>query len=300
VNAPESVRFALTIHYDGAPFHGWQLQPDAPTVQGELERVVAHMTGGTRIPVTGSGRTDRGVHATGQVAALELPPRWTSRELRKGLNALLPRAIWIQEARRVPSSFHPRFDARRRTYGYQVGTTPLARSPFLQPYCWSSDHLPPREDLLHAAAALLPGDRSWKPFAQAGQEERGYRCQVLQAAWSPWHGGGGERLGWHFQITANRYLHHMVRYLVGTMMAVARGHRPLEELEALLEDPSTSLVTSPPAPPQGLFLSRVEYDDGALGRDPDQDPEPRSSPGAPPALPPTAPPSTPSWHEAAP
>lgn len=309
MNGPESVRFALTIHYDGAPFHGWQLQPNAPTVQGELERVLARIAGGHRIPVTGSGRTDRGVHATGQVAALELPPQWTARDLRKALNALLPRSIWVEEVRRVPSSFHPRFDARRRTYGYQVGTAFPVRSPFLHPFCWASEDRPPREELLHAAAALLPGERSWRAFARAGQEQRGDRCHVIHAAWTPWRSGDTEPLGWRFQITANRYLHHMVRYLVGTMMAVARGDRPMDDLVVLLDSPESPIVTSPPAPPQGLFLTRVEYEAGALGRHPDRDPghdpghdsghDSGAGSGPSPALPtsPTYPSSIPLRHE---
>lgn len=299
MNGPESVRFALTIHYDGGPFHGWQLQPNTPTVQGELERVLARITAGRRILVTGSGRTDRGVHATGQVASLELPPHWTALDLRKALNALLPPSIWVEKVCRVPSSFHPRFDARRRTYGYQVGTAFPVRSPFLSPFCWPSDDRPPRAELLHAAAALLPGDRSWRAFARAGQEERGDRCHVIEAGWTPWRSGGGEMLGWRFQITANRYLHHMVRYLVGTMMAVARGDRPMDDMAVLLDGPGSSLVTSPPAPPQGLFLTRVEYEDGAWGQHPDRDPGPGSEPSRVSSILPTIPSSISPRHETA-
>jgi tRNA pseudouridine38-40 synthase len=274
VNAPEFVRFALILHYHGAPFHGWQLQLNAPTVQGELERVLARLNAGVRVPVTGSGRTDRGVHATGQVVTAVLPARWTAVELRKSLNALLPRSIWVEEVRRVPDDFHPRFGARRRSYAYQVGTVPLSASPFLRAFCWPVLERPPHGELLLAAAALVPGDRSWKAFARAGQESRGDRSQVFAAEWTPWLGGDGMLLGWRFHITATRYLHHMVRYLVGTMMAVARGDRPLAEFEALLNVPGTPLVTSPPAPPEGLFLSRVEYEEGAFGTDPDRDPVP--------------------------
>jgi tRNA pseudouridine38-40 synthase len=284
VNVPDAACFALLVHYDGAPFHGWQLQPDAPTVQGELERVLARITGGTRIPVTGSGRTDRGVHATGQVASVTLPDpagRWNAPALRRSLNALLPDTIWIEEVRRVPPSFHPRFDARRRSYRYRVGTSPQARSPLHARGCWPTDPVPPDAALLHAAAALLPGDRSFRAFARAGQEERGDRCHLMAAAWHPWkEDAEGEILGWTFHVTANRYLHHMVRYLVGTMVAVARGERPLAELEALLDDPDSGLVTSPPAPAQGLFLTRVEYETHAWGTSPDRDPPPPPTPDA--------------------
>ncbi|CAN5728818.1 tRNA pseudouridine(38-40) synthase TruA [soil metagenome] len=276
MNAPEFVRFSLILHYHGAPFHGWQLQLNAPTVQGELERVLARLNAGVRVPVTGSGRTDRGVHATGQVVTAVLPARWTAAELRRSLNALLPRSMWVEEVRRVPDAFHPRFGARRRSYAYQVGTVPLSASPFLRAFCWPVLERLPDGEGLAAAAALVPGDRSWKAFARAGQEARGDRSQVFAASWTPWLDGDGTPLGWRFHITATRYLHHMVRYLVGTMMAVARGDRPLAEFDALLNVPGTPLVTSPPAPPEGLFLSRVEYEEGAFGTDPDRDPVPAS------------------------
>jgi tRNA pseudouridine38-40 synthase len=264
VNAPEFVRFALILHYHGAPFHGWQLQLNAPTVQGELERVLARLNAGVRVPVTGSGRTDRGVHATGQVVTAVLPARWTAAELRKSLNALLPRSIWVEEVRRVPDAFHPRFGARRRSYAYQVGTVPLCASPFLRAFCWPVPDRAPDGERLAAAAALVPGDRSWKAFARAGQESRGDRSEVFEAAWTPWLGGDGTPIGWRFHITATRYLHHMVRYLVGTMVDIARGRRPMDDLPALLQG-AGHLTTSPPAPPRGLFLSRVEYAAEAVG-----------------------------------
>ncbi len=275
MDAPETSRFALLLHYDGAPFHGWQLQPDAPTVQGAIEGVLARINGGAAVRVTGSGRTDRGVHATGQVASVDLPAQWTAARLRRSLNALLPEAIWVEEVRRVPDAFHPRFDARRRSYRYQVGTAPMARSPHLRRVCWPTDPAPPDPVRLAEAAALLPGDRSFRAFARAGQEERGDRCLLHEAAWVPWCGGDGAPLGWSFLVTANRYLHHMVRYLAGTMVEIGRGARPLADLAALLDDPETPLVTSPPAPAEGLFLTRVEYEEDSLGTDPDRDPEPR-------------------------
>jgi tRNA pseudouridine38-40 synthase len=101
------------------------------------------------------------------------------------------------------------------------------------------------------------GEHSFQRFAKAGQEERGYRCIVSTARWVQWDG-----VGVAFEITGNRFLHHMVRYLVGTMVEVALGRRPLEEMELLLADPDTPLVTSKPAPPQGLFLTRVHYGKG--------------------------------------
>jgi len=303
-------RFALILHYDGGPFHGWQLQQRGqPTVQGALEGVLERLTG-VRRPVVGSGRTDRGVHAAGQVATVKLPPRWEAPELRRALNALLPRSIWVEEVRQVPEAFHPRYHAIRRSYVYQVGLQRRVRSPFLRGACWPLDGERLDPELLAQAAALIPGDRSFRNFAKAGQPERGERCRVDAAGWSPWIGstmgeldggsipssgsrhpdeaqGAGqaapylEAMGVRFTISANRYLHHMVRYLVGTMIEVARGGRPLEEMAELLMNPETSLVTSPPAPPEGLFLARVEYPSASWNGGPelpqDRDPPPPPS-----------------------
>lgn len=266
---PSLARFCLVIHYDGSPFHGWQLQKKQRTVQGCLEAVLERVTG-THRTVVGSGRTDSGVHALGQVASVDLPDaRWRSRELRRALNALLPAEVWIESIRRVPRDFHPRYDARRRTYLYRLGTVHGAGSPFHARWCWNVTGTPPDSDLLAKAAALLPGDRSFGSFAKAGQPHRGTRCRVAVARWRPW----GD-LGLEFEISANRFLHHMVRYLVGTMMDVALGRRTLDELEGLLTEPATELITSAPAPPEGLFLYRVEYETALATYQDDLDPEP--------------------------
>jgi tRNA pseudouridine38-40 synthase len=266
VAAPELRRYSLLIQYDGTDFQGWQTQAEGRTVQGEIERVLARITGERRA-VLGSGRTDRGVHALGQVASVEIPGRWSARRLRSALNALLPVDVRVFEARRVPAAFHPRYDASSRSYEYRVGTGPEAGSPFLRRWCWDASREPPVRALLEAGARLIPGERSFRKFAKSGQPERGERCDVRAARWSTWNG-----TGLRFSITADRYLHHMVRYLVGTMVAVARGRRPLGELDELLSEPNTPLVTSPPAPPEGLFLAGVEYPADRLGNDPDRDP----------------------------
>jgi tRNA pseudouridine38-40 synthase len=246
------IRLRLTIHYDGSGFHGWQIQPDVRTVQGEIEDAARRLTGKRR-PVMGSGRTDTGVHATGQVASLTVPSRWSASSFRKAMNAVLPDDIWLRSVDRVGPDFHPRYDAVARTYGYRVGLSEEAVSPFVRRWCW-----PLRAeldvDLLSRAAVVIRGDHSFAAFAKSGQPERGDRCEVREAFWEPW-----ETLGVRFQITADRYLHHMVRYLVGTMVDVARGRRPFDDLGALLEGGSGELETSPPAPPEGLFLTSVEY-----------------------------------------
>jgi tRNA pseudouridine38-40 synthase len=251
VDAPDTTtRFRLTVHYDGSAFHGWQVQPDRRTVQGAMEASLSRLAN-RPVTVLGSGRTDTGVHATGQVAAADMPAKWTAPALRTSANALLPDEIWVAAVSRADPEFHPRYDALRRTYHYHVGTRPEAVSPFHRRWCW-----PLAEELelgrLETAAEAIVGTHEFVGFAKAGQPERGHRCSVMAARWE------STEIGVRFAITADRYLHHMVRYLVGTMVEIARGRRPLDDMARLLGSEG-DLITSPPAPAQGLFLHRVEY-----------------------------------------
>jgi tRNA pseudouridine38-40 synthase len=272
VNPPESTRIRLTVHYDGRAFFGWQVQPGQRTVQGELERVVSRLAN-RPTGVMGSGRTDRGVHATGQVAAVDVPARWTAHALRRAMNALLPGDVWIADAMEAPPYFHPRYDATARSYVYRLGLAPDAASPFRAPWCWPLGR-PVDEETMRAATRPLVGDHSFRAFAKAGQEERGDRCVVMAAEWRPWAGVGLE-----FHVTANRFLHHMVRYLVGTLVEVGLGTRSAGDVPALLAG-VVGLETSPPAPPEGLFLSEVTYPADAGVNPPRRQIEKRSEPDA--------------------
>lgn len=245
-------RFRLLLHYDGSDFRGWQAQPGQPTVQGALQRAAERIAGGHRA-VLGAGRTDAGVHATGQVAALDMPNSWSGEELARALNAVLPRSIWVEAAGAVPPDFHPRRDAVGRSYRYRVGVRPEAASPFRRRWCWPLC----REldiEAARRASRVLVGVRNFRRFAKAGQEHRGHLCKIESADWVPW----GD-VGLAFEITANRFLHRMVRYLVGTMVEIALGRRSEAEMKMLLEG-AAGLVTSRPAPPGGLFLTGVEFD----------------------------------------
>lgn len=246
----------LTVQYDGAAFFGWQVQPDARTVQGELETALRRLTQ-AEASVLAAGRTDRGVHATGQVVGAAVPARWTPAELRRALNAVLPADVWVAQAEEAGWDFHARYDAVARGYIYRIGVRESAASPFLRRWCWPLGRaLAP--DALAAGASLFEGEHSFRAFAKAGQPERGERCTVVRARWRPWRS-----LGWQLDVVANRFLHHMVRYMVGTMVDVARGRRPLADVERLLAgDPGVE--TSVPAPPEGLYLTRVYYTEDEL------------------------------------
>ena len=242
----------LVVHYDGRAFHGWQRQPDVPSVQGALEGVLSRLC---NAPVTalGSGRTDAGVHATGQSVGVVVPEKWRPQALRRALNALLPDAIWVAEAHEMVPEFHARYSAESRRYRYLVGLDEGARSPFRRHFEW---HPPAAVDgaLLAAEAAALPGEHVFLAFAVKGTApaDDDHRCRILSAQWEARPGGLA------FVVEANRFLHHMVRFLVGTMMDVAMGRRPAGTVARLLGAPDNSDV-SVPAPAHGLYLERVMY-----------------------------------------
>ena len=248
---PDEHRIRLTLHYDGGAFAGWQVQSAARTVQGELEAALLRLTGrSTR--VTGAGRTDAGVHATGQVAGVVVPQRWDAAELRRALNEVLPRDVWIADADAVGPEFHARHNAVARGYMYRIGTADEARSPFVRRWCWPLAQTVPL-DRLNDAASRFHGLHSFRAFAKAGQAHRGEHCIVHSADWK------ATETMVTLHIVANRFLHHMVRYMVGTMVDVARGRRPPGIIDALLRN-DPGVVTSKPAPAAGLYLTRVYYD----------------------------------------
>jgi tRNA pseudouridine38-40 synthase len=242
----------LVLHYDGAGFHGWQQQPGMRTVQGVLEDALERLSG-SRIGALGSGRTDAGVHARGQAVGVRVPARWTPRELRRALNAVLPRDVWVAAAAEMQPDFHARYSAVSRRYAYQVGVDADAESPFRRQREYALRQAVD-VDLLDAAAALVTGEHRFLAFAVRGTApaEDEHRCRVIGAQWERATGG------LVFRITANRFLHQMVRFLVGTMLDVASGRRPIGDVVALLHA-SDNAGVSPPAPPHGLYLECVEY-----------------------------------------
>ena len=250
-------RFRATVHYDGGGFHGWQLQPDVRTVQGSVEEALAELFP-EAVRVDASGRTDRGVHAAGQEIAFPAPPRWRADEMRSALNALLPADVWIEACRQVEEAFHPRFDARTRRYVYLVATGTDAGSPLRAGRVWQLGR-EPDADRLRGAAAALPGKRSFEAFAKSGQPERGHRCRIETAAWSRTPLGDLA-----FRVVADRFLHHMVRYLVHTMIDIGLGRRDADGMERLLADGAAQAAVRPPAPApaEGLYLTGVRYEEG--------------------------------------
>lgn len=242
----------LVLHYDGTAFAGWQRQPGRRTVQGELERVLAELCG-ERVVALAAGRTDAGVHARGQAVGVRVPTKWSAATLRRALNAKLPDDVWVAAAYEMKPEFHPRYSATSRRYAYYIGTDEEAYSPFRRRTEWPVLR-PLSRALLDAAAAHLLGEHSFVAFAVRGSASvrPHHRCTVYAARWLDRPGG------LVFVIEANRFLHHMVRFLVGTMVEEASGRRDEGSTARLLAATSNDEV-SPPAPAHALVLERVTY-----------------------------------------
>lgn len=242
----------LVLHYDGAGFSGWQRQPDERTVQGVLEAAVARLCSAP-VAVVGAGRTDAGVHARGQAAGVRVPEKWSSSTLRRAMNAILPDDVWIAAAYEMNEEFHPRYSAVSRSYSYFVGTDEFASSPFRRTteLVWTK---PLDLDRMSDAARAIEGEHCFRAFAVKGTapERDDHRCNIRRAAWRRREGGVV------FDIQADRFLHHMVRFLVGTMLDIGEGRREPAVMADLLAQEDNREV-SPPAPAHALFLERVEY-----------------------------------------
>lgn len=248
-------RLKGVIQYDGTAYRGWQRQSDAMTVQEACERALAGVLGDA-VPIVAAGRTDTGVHARGQVAHFDLEASIGPSELRRAWNARLPRDIWVAELTPVASDFHARYDAVKRTYRYFLAEGPRAGSPFVARYHWSLDR-PLDWDAVEGATGALLGSHDFAAFAKGAGGDgdgsgRGARCTVVEARWT-----AGEH-GRTLVISADRFLRHMVRALVGALVAVGRHRADADGLARALRDGDR--VASGHAPPRGLFLWEVAYD----------------------------------------
>lgn len=242
----------LVTQYDGGAFAGWQRQPAQRTVQGEMERVLSRLCDAPTSAIA-AGRTDAGVHAHGQGVGVQVPERWDPARLRRGVNALLPGDVWIASVHEMHAGFHARRSALARRYRYLVGTDEAARSPFRRRYEWGLDQPLERSLLVHEAGALM-GEHTFRAFAVSGTApvDDPHRCVIHDARWTERDGG------WTFEIEANRFLHHMVRFLVSTMVQIAQGRLPRGTMARLLAR-ADNAATPAPAPPQGLSFGLVRY-----------------------------------------
>jgi tRNA pseudouridine38-40 synthase len=245
-------RIRITLSYDGTDFHGWQRQPNVPTIQGWLQHVLAEIEG-RPVHVDGSGRTDAGVHALAQVAAFNLDNPLPVVNLRRAMNRLLPAAIRVLAAEEAPPDFHPRYQARSKTYEYRIFRGEVC-SPFERPYVLHYPY-PLDVEAILAAAPLLEGEHDFSAFAATDESDRENESCVRRLFESRAE-AAGDRLT--YRVCGSGFLKHMVRNLVGTLLEAGKGNLDAAGVRALLT-PGPKARGGPTAAPQGLFLIGVAY-----------------------------------------
>lgn len=255
----------LTVAYDGTSFNGWQVQPGLPTIQGTIAGAIHRITGESVLP-QGSGRTDTGVHALGQVASVTLDSPIPALNLQRALNNQLPGSIRILSVESAVPDFHARYSARRKTYEYRIAPYPIC-PPTLAPFVWNCTW-PLDLAAMQQAAAHVIGQHDFSSFAATDPDLHSRtddkddgppttaKSSVRRIFASSWENGRDGLL--IYRVTGSGFLHHMVRNLVGTFVDVGRGRTSAEAVPTILAARLRS-AAGPTAPPQGLFLLDVEY-----------------------------------------
>jgi tRNA pseudouridine38-40 synthase len=265
----------VILSYDGAEFSGWQVQPDAITVQGTLASAIGRITGEKVLP-QGSGRTDAGVHALAQVMTFVTESSIPAGNFLKALNDILPPQVRVLEVTEAPADFHARHSARAKTYRYRIYREAIC-PPFLARYVWHYPY-PLREGEMARAAALVVGEHDFTSFAAVDPERGSGEAAGLRPATGSEirsHTNAGmaaasnvrklfssswERLGEElvYTVRGSGFLHHMVRNLVGTFILLGKGTLRVEDLTRILEARNRSAAGAT-APASGLYLVSVEY-----------------------------------------
>ncbi len=247
-----SRRIRIELSYDGTDFHGWQVQPGLPTIQGTLEAIVSEIEGAP-VPVAGSGRTDAGVHALAQVAAFSIRNPIPVSNLRRAINRLLPADVRINKVEEVTPEFHPRFDAVAKTYEYRIFREEIV-PPFDRRYVYHHPYPLRVEDMI-AAAELLEGEHDFTAFAAADERDAEKPSKVRRVFSSRLEQTQGRLV---YRVRGSGFLKHMVRNIVGVLLEAGKGNvAPLGVRQRLL--PGCGIPAGPTAPARGLFLISVEY-----------------------------------------
>lgn len=243
-------RLKLTLAYDGTDFSGWQLQSEDRTVQGELERALGRILD-SDVRVHGSGRTDAGVHALGQVAHADIPDS-VDIPFKRALNSILPPDVRVLAAQTVPSDFHARYSALSKTYAYTLWLERGCVLPQRRSFVW--DCGPVDEAAMDRAAALLLGEHDFAAFQNVGTPVKSTVRTMMDISRHP--GDTPRESVWRF--TADGFLKQMVRNLMGCLVACGQGRIDPDQVARILEQGDRSLAPAT-APAQGLCLERVEY-----------------------------------------
>jgi tRNA pseudouridine38-40 synthase len=243
-------RLRFEVAYDGTDFHGWQTQPGVPTIQGALESVIGDIEG-RPVHVAGSGRTDAGVHALAQIAAVSIENRIPPDNFRRAVNRRLPTSIRINQVCEVRLEFHPRFDALRKTYEYRIYREEVC-SPFGRRFVYHHPY-PLNEAAMRQAAPLLEGEHDFAAFAAS--DERGVRTKVRTIFSSSLERRNEFLI---YRVTGNGFLKYMVRNIVGVLIEVGKGNLREADVRARLE-PNCGIAPERAVPASGLFLISVEY-----------------------------------------
>ncbi len=246
-------KLRFEIAYDGTDFNGWQVQPGLPTIQGTLEETIAQIEG-KPVQVISSGRTDAGVHALAQVAAVVLDNPIPADNFRRAVNRLLPHSIRISRVSEADPAFHPRFDARRKTYEYRMFREEVC-PPFDRRFVYHHPY-PLDEDAMINAAPLLEGEHDFTAFAASDEKDALELSKIRTIFRSTLARREALLL---YTITGSGFLKHMVRNVAGVLLETGKGNLTARDVLARLE-PGSGIPPGPTAPASGLFLVSVEYD----------------------------------------
>jgi len=239
----------LTIAYDGTNYKGWQIQKNGDTIQGEIEKALGKLLG-KKCCVYGSGRTDSGVHAKGQVAHFKTACKLPVKKIPIVLTSLLPRDIQIVRAEEVPFDFHSQFDAKTKHYKYYI-LYQKTRDPFAERYAYRVPYKL-NVSLMNKEAACLKGEHDFKSFQASDKSARGTVRRIYSARVK-------KRKQFIFiDIVGNGFLYNMVRNITGTLIEIGRGYFPLGSMKKILKMKDRT-AAGPTAPPEGLFLVKVKY-----------------------------------------
>lgn len=244
----------LTLAYDGTDFSGWQVQPDAQTIQGTLASAIGRITRENVLP-QGSGRTDAGVHALAQVASFETESSIPVANLVIALNDILPASIRVLRVEEVAAQFHARKSAQAKTYRYRMYREAIC-PPFLARYVWQYPY-PLDEEAMRKAAPLILGEHDFTSFAAVDPERERHEgaSNVRTIFSSQWRRDGCESV---YEVRGNGFLHHMVRNLVGTFLLVGKGRLKPVDVTRIIEEKNRAAAGAT-APASGLYLVSVEY-----------------------------------------